>query len=924
MRHFYSRFLLILIFIAASARVMGQAIPQECTGSLGDPVVFEDFGTNTPNDVSTQTNLQRQFNCLFDEGTYNLIKNISNCHEGAWHQQAQDHTGNGYMMVINSSEKPSLLYTKTIGPLCPGSKYLFSAYILNLMRASASNNSTAQPNITFLIETTSGQFLDSINTGKILPTEITNNWVPAALYFINNTNEEYLVLKMKNNAPGGGGNDFLLDDISFRACGPNIDRAFESTTETEQAICVGQSRSFTLKAKVMDTGYEYQWQVDKGNGWQDINGADNSTALTENLKLNTEFQNAQVGIYKYRLGAAKTGNMASLNCRVYSEALTITVEAPPVAGGLSADYTVCEGGQLSIPALTGGEKYQIYGPGKPITEQAAPVTLNNIGLQNAGEYTVRAVSAIGCVGPEVKFNIKVKKNYTAAIDVAAVTLCTGETVKLTASQLGGDVNDTFTYEWFPVTGLDHTDQAVVNASPSQTTTYKVIIRNGVCEQSKEVTVTVNTVPVITSNFGTSFNNTGFSICQGDNIGATLTAHAPVGYKKYQWQKLSDNNVWENIAGQTAEQLFITTGSLPAANYQYRVATYPDSNIPSVYCRAYSNICTLYVNEILQVAPMADKIVCAGSTIQLDLPPGITYRLTGPGISTIEKATPLIILNPSTQNTGVYTLRAISSLGCPGPAVNFNITIKPLFAVKTTAATTVCPGEQVQLDATVTGGDANDTYTYKWTPADGLDRTDIANPVVTVTRNQPYTVEVSNQTCTNYGVVNIYAIAAPVISITEERAITEGQSITLDGKILGNYNSFSWLDTQWMNNPASLTPVVSPKEDIYYKLNVMADCGFTETRMVFVRVYKNIIIPNTFTPNGDGINDVWNITALFTYPQSVTTIFNRYGQQLYRSIGYSKPWDGRYNGTAMPPGTYYYVIDLKNNTPKQTGYVTILK
>ncbi len=126
-------------------------------------------------------------------------------------------------------------------------------------------------------------------------------------------------------------------------------------------------------------------------------------------------------------------------------------------------------------------------------------------------------------------------------------------------------------------------------------------------------------------------------------------------------------------------------------------------------------------------------------------------------------------------------------------------------------------------------------------------------------------------------------------------------------------------------PNILNPIASPTDDITYTLTVTStqNCGVA-TDKVFVRVYKKIVIPNSFSPNGDGINDFWNIEALITYPQSIMTVFNRYGQQVYRDIGYSKPWNGRYNGEPVPAGTYYYVLDLKNNTPLVTGWVVIVR
>lgn len=88
--------------------------------------------------------------------------------------------------------------------------------------------------------------------------------------------------------------------------------------------------------------------------------------------------------------------------------------------------------------------------------------------------------------------------------------------------------------------------------------------------------------------------------------------------------------------------------------------------------------------------------------------------------------------------------------------------------------------------------------------------------------------------------------------------------------------------------------------------------------------QTVVIPNTFTPNGDGINDVWNIKSLIDFPECTVAIYTRYGSLVYRSRGYSKPWDGTYNSSQLPVGIYYYIIDLKNGQQQLSGYVTILR
>ena len=84
------------------------------------------------------------------------------------------------------------------------------------------------------------------------------------------------------------------------------------------------------------------------------------------------------------------------------------------------------------------------------------------------------------------------------------------------------------------------------------------------------------------------------------------------------------------------------------------------------------------------------------------------------------------------------------------------------------------------------------------------------------------------------------------------------------------------------------------------------------------------MPNVFSPNKDGINDVWQIDNLELYPSHRLQIFNRYGQVLYETSSYTKPWDGTYKGKDLPVGTYYYIIELGGARAPKKGYVTIVR
>ncbi len=87
---------------------------------------------------------------------------------------------------------------------------------------------------------------------------------------------------------------------------------------------------------------------------------------------------------------------------------------------------------------------------------------------------------------------------------------------------------------------------------------------------------------------------------------------------------------------------------------------------------------------------------------------------------------------------------------------------------------------------------------------------------------------------------------------------------------------------------------------------------------------SIVVPNAFTPNGDGINDVWNIQSLIDFPQCLVSVYTRNGSLVFQSRGYGKPWDGTYNGSPVPTGTYYYIIDPQGGLQQLSGYVAVLR
>ncbi len=167
---------------------------------------------------------------------------------------------------------------------------------------------------------------------------------------------------------------------------------------------------------------------------------------------------------------------------------------------------------------------------------------------------------------------------------------------------------------------------------------------------------------------------------------------------------------------------------------------------------------------------------------------------------------------------------------------------------------------------------------------------------------------------------------PVVNAGVDRTILEFGSVKLDPTVTGNDLEYLWTPNLYFsNNNRVKQPTASlVKDDITYTLTVTASGGCAASDKVFVKVLKFPQIPNTFTPNGDGINDVWRIEYLDTYPNCRVQVFTRTGQQVFESKGYGTPWNGTKQGKELPFDTYYYIIEPGNGRDPITGYVTIVK
>lgn len=141
-------------------------------------------------------------------------------------------------------------------------------------------------------------------------------------------------------------------------------------------------------------------------------------------------------------------------------------------------------------------------------------------------------------------------------------------------------------------------------------------------------------------------------------------------------------------------------------------------------------------------------------------------------------------------------------------------------------------------------------------------------------------------------------------------------------------TYSWAPIETLNDPNIQNPTATPLSTTTYFMTATSTEGCNFYSEVIVNVLDSVFIPNVFTPNSDGVNDTWEIKLIDLYPKAEITVFDRWGQVVFKTIGYptSARWDGTFNGKQLPASTYYFTVSLSIDSEAErirTGYVTII-
>ena len=311
----------------------------QCDGNLGENIFPDgDFGSGTANVLSPDPKIAPGFSYVAfpppNDGSYTVTNNTALWANifPAWRLFGDNSDDpNGYMMLVNASYEPGLFYEQTVTGLCENTLYQFSADVTNIIKRGTNQ---LLPNVSFLLDDE-----EYITTG-FLPEDET--WKTYGFSFTTRPGQTSVKLALRNNAPGGIGNDLALDNISFRACGPEaliLPAATSDICEDGDPIVL----TATINGDQFPTP-ALQWQTspDGGETWRDLPG-ENGSSFVHDLRGS--------GLYLYRyLLANSPANLSNTKCHIISNVKRVNV----IPKNYAVTDTLCQGLSFTVGDRTYG------------------------------------------------------------------------------------------------------------------------------------------------------------------------------------------------------------------------------------------------------------------------------------------------------------------------------------------------------------------------------------------------------------------------------------------------------------------------------------------------------------------------------------------------------------------------------------------
>jgi gliding motility-associated-like protein len=673
-----------------------------------------------------------------------------------------------------------------------------------------------------------------------------------------------------------------------------VSTAPSSISATSTTICVGQSTQLTQVGGVLGSGGTFEWYTGSCGGAPVGSGA----SINVSPVVNTDY---------FVRAEDACGNTTCAT-------ITITVETPSTdpTSAVAATPTFCLGGNTNLTVAGGtigtGAGYVWYQGGCGSGAPVGTGTTINVTPTATTTYFVRLEGSCNNTNCQtVTVTVDQPSTDPTAALASATNICPGQSSILTVT--GGSLGTGANWEWYEGScgGTPVGSGTSISVSPTSTTTY-FVRAEGTCNNTNcaFVTITLGTGATAPTSADLTIDN----ICPGDTTEVFQLGGALGSSDVWVWYTGACGAVTVGVGETLAVAPTVTTtyfvravGTCGATLCQsVTVTVLPGSITPSGITASNNNFCeggsttlTVVGGSLVGGANWVwyenscggGTSIGSGSSITVTPSNTSTYFVRGEGGTCGNTECASIFIN--VLGTDAYFVFVDTICGLSAP---FNLT-----GGLPAGGTYSGPGVAANAFDPSAAGIGTHTLTYSYTDGSGC--------VATATTD----VTISNST-----------LAAAATVVPEECADGGVTIVVAASGGDGNYN-YNW------SNGASGNPLTYAAAGTYsVAVTDGSGCGTYVSNITVADDVDCVQLPNTFTPNGDGMNDLWNVDFTPYGGAKSVQIFSKWGQEVFSiSNVMTLSWDGEWNGNQLPAGTYYYIVSLNDAAyGEQNGPITIVR